>query len=71
LWEGPVWGSLFVEHKDLFGLTARATLGNVLGATSMADRTVYVGRRTGPVDFYEIRDRTIGPIFSFSFRGKF
>jgi len=70
-WEGPVWASVFVEHKDFFGLTARATIGNVLGATSMWDRTVYVGRRTGPVDFYELRDRTIGPILSFSFRGKF
>lgn len=70
-WEGPVWASLFVEHKDVLGLTVRASVGNLLGADSMWDRTVYVGRRTGPVAFYERRDRTIGQIFSFSVRGKF
>ena len=70
-WEGPVWTSLFVEHKDLLGLTVRATVSNLTGARSMWDRTVYVGRRTGPVDFIEDRNRTIGPIFSFSVRGRF
>ena len=70
-WEGPVWGSLFAEHKDVFGLTVRATLGNVFGARSMWERTVYEGRRTGPVDFFEDRNRTIGPVFSFSIRGRF
>ena len=70
-WEGPVWGSLFVEHKDVKGLTVRFTAGNLLGATSMWDRTVYVDRRTGPVAFFERRDRRIGPIFSFSVSGKF
>jgi hypothetical protein len=32
---------------------------------------VFVGRRTGPVDYVETRDRVIGPIFSFAVRGKF
>ena len=70
-WEGPLWGSVFLEHKDVFGLTMRATVGNLFGAMSMWDRTVYTGRRTGPVDFYERRDRRIGPIFSFSVSGRF
>jgi len=70
-WEGPVWTSLFVEHKDVFGLTVRATVTNLTGARSMWDRTVYVGRRTGPVAFIEDRNRTIGPIFSFQVRGRF
>jgi outer membrane receptor for ferrienterochelin and colicins len=70
-WEGPVWASLYVENKDVFGLTVRATAGNILGATSMWDRTIYVNRRTGPVDIIEHRDRIIGPIFSFQVRGKF
>ena len=26
-WEGPVFADLFVEHKDVFGLTVRATVG--------------------------------------------
>ena len=71
LWEGPVWAYVYIEHKDVYGLTLRATMNNILGADSMWDRTVYVGRRTGPVDFTETRDRVIGPIFSFQVRGHF
>jgi hypothetical protein len=37
----------------------------------MWDRTVYLGRRTDPINFIERRDRLIGPIFSFQVRGKF
>ena len=70
-WEGPIWAHLYVEHKDVYGLTVRATVNNILGADSMWDRVVYDGRRTGPISFYEIRDRTIGPIISFQVRGRF
>ena len=71
-WEGPVWSSMFVEHKDVMGLTVRAGVANPTGAArSMWERTVYVGRRTGPVAFHEDRNRTIGPVFSFSVRGRF
>jgi hypothetical protein len=69
--EGPVFGNVFVEHKDVLGLTVRASLTNFLDAKSYLDRTVYVQRRTGPVDFYERRDRKIGPILSFAISGKF
>jgi outer membrane receptor protein involved in Fe transport len=70
-WEGPVWASLFLERKDFFGLTLRATLSNLLGAGSYRDRYVYVDRRTGPLDFHEDRDRRIGPILSFVVTGTF
>jgi hypothetical protein len=72
LWEGPVWTTLFVENKDVLGLTVRASVTNLGGAArSMWQRTVYEGRRTGPVAFFEDRNRTIGPIFSFQIRGRF
>ena len=72
LWEGPVWGDVYVEHKDVAGLTVRAGVYNLLAADSMWDRTVHTGRRTdSPVAFIEERDRQIGPIFSFQVRGKF
>jgi outer membrane receptor for ferrienterochelin and colicins len=71
LWEGPVWAYLYLEHKDVFGLTVRATMNNILGADSLWDRTVFVARRTGPIAFLEDRDRVIGPIFSFQIRGRF
>lgn len=69
--EGPVFMNVYVENKDVFGLTVRATAGNVLDARSPRTRTVYQGFRTGPVDFYERRDRLIGPIFAFQIRGRF
>ncbi|HET7712788.1 MAG TPA: TonB-dependent receptor [Thermoanaerobaculia bacterium] len=71
MWEGPVWGNVYLENKDVGGLTVRAGVYNLLAADSMWDRTVYSGRRTGAVAFVEHRDRQIGPIFSFSVRGKF
>ena len=71
LWEGPVWGDVYLEHKNVRGLTVRAAVANLLAADSMWDRTVHRGRRTDPVDYIEERDRQIGPIFSFAVRGKF
>jgi outer membrane receptor for ferrienterochelin and colicins len=70
-WEGPVWGNLYVEHKNVYGLTVRAAMNNLFAADSMWDRTVYAGRRTDAVDFVEQRHRQIGPIYSFQVRGKF
>ena len=72
VWEGPVWASVFVEHKDVLGLTVRASVRNIANARSKRDRTAYTGvRGESPVSFVEERDRLIGPIFSFSVRGKF
>lgn len=72
VWEGPVWASVFVEHKDVLGLTVRASIRNIANARSKRDRTAYTGvRGESPVSFIEERDRLIGPIFSFSVRGKF
>ncbi len=71
MWEGPVWAHAFVEHKDVMGLTVRATVNNILDARSLWDRTVFVDRRDGPVAFVERRDRLIGPIISFQVRGRF
>jgi hypothetical protein len=70
-WEGPIWANVFVERKDWHGVTARVSLGNLFNAASMWDRTVYVDRRTGPVDFIEDRHRRIGPILNLTLSGKF
>ena len=72
IWEGPVWASVFVEHKDVMGLTVRAQVRNIFNARSKRDRAVYTGvRGESPIAFVETRDRLIGPIFSFSVRGTF
>jgi outer membrane receptor for ferrienterochelin and colicins len=70
-WEGPVWGEVYLEHKNVRGMTVRAGWYNLLAADSRWDRTVHAGWRTDPIDFIEKRDRQIGPIFSFAVRGKF
>ena len=71
-YEGPTFMNLFVEHKDVFGLTVNASYGNILGARSKFERTVFDGSRpTAPVLFRERADRRIGPIFRFNVSGNF
>jgi hypothetical protein len=71
-YEGPVWASLFIENKDVMGLTVRFEANNLLGARQRWNRTVFTGPRNGsPVSFTENRDRLIGPIFSFQVKGSF
>lgn len=70
-WEGPVFASVYLEHKNLLGLTVRATAGNVLGGRHKFDRTVYTGYRDrSPVAFNESQNTTIGPIFTLSVKGR-
>jgi hypothetical protein len=71
-WEGPVFAKLYVEHKDLFGLTVRATAGNLLNARHRVDRIVYEGRRQlHPIAFFQRNNQLIGPIFSLTVKGNF
>ncbi|OZA92500.1 MAG: hypothetical protein B7X57_08035 [Erythrobacter sp. 34-65-8] len=71
-WEGPWFVSAFIEHKDVLGLTVRARVGNILGARQYRERIVYSGLRgESPVDFAELRDRRVGPIFTLTVRGNF
>ncbi len=71
-WEGPWFASAFVENKDVFGLTVRAEIGNVLNARSRRERVTYAGLRgVTPIQTIESRDRLIGPVFSFLVKGSF
>lgn len=71
-WEGPNWAGVYAEHKDVFGLTVRVAVNNVLNARNRLDRTVYDGfRDRSPIAFIERRDRLIGPIFNLLIRGNF
>ena len=70
IYEGPVFASVFVEHKDVFGLTVRADIANLVDARSRREREFYAGvRGASALALSESRDRRIGPIFSFSVRG--
>ncbi len=62
--------TLFVENKNVFGLTVRATVINLLDSRDGFERTAYVGRRTGPIAFTEDHVRGYGRIWAFSVSGK-
>jgi len=65
----PTGLAAYVEHKDVFGLKARATVGNILGANETYRRAVFVDRRDGPLAFTERRRRSHGPVFTFTLSG--
>lgn len=60
---------IFVEHKDVAGLTVRASVDNLLDTNESFSRTFYDGRRTDPILFTEARDRFYGPIFTLTISG--
>ena len=71
-WEGPWFVDAYLEHKDVFGLTVRATVGNVLNARHRVERDIYDGRRLrDPLLYRQSHDQLIGPIFSLLVKGTF
>ncbi|GAA4720138.1 TonB-dependent receptor [Sphingomonas lutea] len=71
-WEGPVWAGLFIEHKNVFGLTVRADANNLLNARHRWTRFVYTDwRDRSPIDYIQRNNQLIGPIFSLSVKGTF
>jgi hypothetical protein len=63
---------LFVENKDVFGLTVQARVNNLLEQDSVFDRFVYTGARgSSPVLFHVDRRRAVGHIVSFTVKGNF
>lgn len=71
-WEGPFFGNLFVEHKDVLGMSVRFTAGNLPGGRHIFNRTVYDGfRDTGPILFVQRQRQKIGPIFTLTVKGNF
>jgi hypothetical protein len=72
IWEGPVFASVFIENKDVLGLTMRFTVDNILNARARRERVFYQGvRDLSPVAGTESRDRLIGPMFIFLVKGTF
>ncbi|WP_265528142.1 TonB-dependent receptor plug domain-containing protein [Sphingomicrobium marinum] len=63
------FGWLFVENKDVSGMTVRASLMNIFDQHDRFERTVYVDRRDGPIAFSEYQDRDFGPIFELTITG--
>ena len=59
----------FVEHKNVAGFTVRAEMRNIAKMDDALDRTVFIDRRTGPVDFSESRRRGFGHLFKLTVTG--
>ena len=83
---GAPYSWIFVEHKNVFGLTVQANLGNLLGRSENFTRTAFGnllgqpgdldrkfirGRRNGPVAFVEDRSREFGLIYRLTVSGSF
>lgn len=62
---------LFLEHKDIAGLTFRGSVRNVLDRGDLLDRTVFLDRAAGSIDFVENRNRRFGTIFNLAIEGSF
>lgn len=60
---------LFVEHKDVAGLTVRGAIDNLLDTNESFSRSFYDDRRTNPLLFTEDRDRFYGPVFTLTITG--
>lgn len=66
----PVGLQLFVENKDVFGLTVRGSLYGLTHVNEAFDREFYDFRRTRGILFTESRDRHYGLIAGLEVRGK-
>ncbi|NIQ97165.1 MAG: hypothetical protein GWN87_25535, partial [Desulfuromonadales bacterium] len=66
------FGALFIEHKDVFGLTVQLRAANLFDGLSVLERTVYDGpRNVAPVLFTEDRRLPIGGVFNLNISGSF
>ena len=64
-------GKIYVENKDVAGLTIRAGIDNLFDGKDAFYRDVYVDRRDGPLRFREEYLRRFGRIFEFQVKGSF
>jgi len=71
-YEGPTYSYGFIEHKNVFGLTASLNVFNLTDGRSIFERTVYDGlRNSSAVLFNETQDLSVQPIFRFELTGNF
>ncbi|RJY09088.1 TonB-dependent receptor plug domain-containing protein [Aurantiacibacter aquimixticola] len=71
-YEGPTYTFAFIEHKDVFGMTANLTVFNLTDGRARLDRFVYDGYRDrSPLLFRETQDLSVQPIFNFRLTGDF
>lgn len=68
----PYFVGVYVEHKDVMGMTVRLSADNLIESKHKVWRTVHTGfRDRTPVSFIQEQNQLVGPIFSLSIRGTF
>jgi len=67
----PAFAMVYLEHKDIRGLTGTVTVGNLFNQRDTFWREVYQDDRNGPLLRSEKYARTFGPILTIELRGTF
>jgi hypothetical protein len=68
----PWMVGFYIEHKNVLGMTVRASVDNILDGRHTLNRVVYEGYRDRtPVAYFDKRNELVGPIFSLSVKGTF
>ena len=67
----PGYSYMFVEHKDVYGMTATLAVGNLLNQADNFRREIHDANRLGPIVRVEDRTRRFGPIAIFELKGTF
>ena len=71
-YNNPTFGAVFVEHKDVLGLTVRARMANLFKGDTVLSRWVHAGPHDrAPILFHEDRRREIGYVFNLFVSGSF
>ena len=67
----PAFSMVYLEHKDIAGMTGTVALGNLFNQRDTFWREVYAPDRNGAVVRSEEYARAFGPIFTIELKGKF
>ena len=67
---GP-FTSVFIEHKDVFGLKVRASVLNPTGQREKSNELYYLNRRDGPLDFSRNSEFQYGTFYRVAISGTF
>ncbi|MFN7164263.1 MAG: TonB-dependent receptor plug domain-containing protein [Hyphomonas sp.] len=67
----PAFSMVYLEHKDIAGMTGTVALGNLFNQRDTFWRQVYAPDRNGTLVRSEEYARAFGPIFTIQLKGKF
>ena len=69
--QSTAFGRMFVEHKNVFGMTVRGSVGNLLDRSNDFFRTIYNDRVANDIAFREDRFREFGKLIRLEIEGNF